>query len=200
MAQATDANWTVRADTGNERTCESRADAERIAAEMEQLGVEVDLIPPGGDVANGLNEPETATTTEVVSAEEAAERLPERNMSDDPLEWIPAPFVDTIDGEVTLNRKGFEVLGHYYEIAVESDIIVPPEETDFQFCRAKATATTPDGVSYEAHGSAHVDRGDEHTLLLELADTRACKRAMSAATGVGAIAVEELKNDIDGGD
>lgn len=55
------------------------------------------------------------------------------------------------------------------------------------------TATTADGRTCEAYGSAHVDRGDDHELLLELADTRARKRALSIATGVGAVAVAELR-------
>ena len=183
-------DWIVRADNGQERHCGSRSEAQRIKQDMGELGVEVEIIPPPT---------ETATAPEVIDAEEAAERLPDRNMTDDPLDWIPAPFVDEIDGTATLNRKGFEVLCHHYDISVQSEIIVPPEETDFEFCRAKATATTPDGVAYEAHGSAHIDRDDDPTLLLELADTRACKRAASAATGVGAVAVEELKNDVEGG-
>ena len=38
---------------------------------------------------------------------------------------------------------------------------------------------------------------DDPELLLEMADTRARKRALSIATGVGAVAVAELKNEVD---
>jgi len=43
------------------------------------------------------------------------------------------------------------------------------------------------------------DCGDDHYLLLEMAGTRARKRALSVATGAGAVAVEELTNEPEGG-
>lgn len=82
-------------------------------------------------------------------------------------------------------------------IDVYADLEVAPEETDHTYCRVKAMAETEDGRHCEAYGSAHVDRGDDPELLLEMADTRARKRALSIATGVGAVAVEELKNEVD---
>jgi len=54
------------------------------------------------------------------------------------------------------------------------------------------------GRQVEAFGSAHVDRGDDHFLLLEMADTRARKRALSIITGAGAVAVDELQNEPEG--
>lgn len=108
-------------------------------------------------------------------------------------------FVDEIDDSPAINRKGFEVLSHFYKIDVHADIHVPPEDTGFEFARVKATATRPDGRECEAFGTAHVDRGDgdDPTLLLEMAETRAKKRALSIATGVGACAVEELRNEVE---
>jgi hypothetical protein len=89
------------------------------------------------------------------------------------------------------------VLAHFYDIGVSADLEVAPEDTDHTYCRVKATATLPDGRACESYGSAHVDRGDDATLLLEMADTRARKRALSIASGAGAVAVEELKNEVD---
>jgi hypothetical protein len=60
----------------------------------------------------------------------------------------------------------------------------------------RATVEDDDGKRYQNHGSASIDRGDDATLLLELATTRARKRALAGATGVGLIAVEELKNEL----
>jgi hypothetical protein len=60
----------------------------------------------------------------------------------------------------------------------------------------KAEATDDDGDTYTAYGSASTDRGDDSYLLVEMADTRAYKRAVSRATGVGMVAVEELQNDL----
>jgi hypothetical protein len=57
-------------------------------------------------------------------------------------------------------------------------------------------ATLPNGREVAAYGSAHVERGDDVELLTEMADTRARKRALSIATGMGAVAVEELKNEV----
>jgi hypothetical protein len=106
--------------------------------------------------------------------------------------------VDTIDGSPAINRKGFEVLSHFYEVDVSADLQVTPEDTGHEYARVKATAEI-DGRTVEAFGSAHVDRGDDSYLLLEMADTRARKRALSIATGAGAVAVEELKNEPEGG-
>jgi hypothetical protein len=86
-------------------------------------------------------------------------------------------------------------LSHFYDISTSADLEVAPEDTGHEYCRVKATATMPDGRTCEAYGSAHVDRDDDATLLLEMADTRARKRALSIATGVGAVAVSELKSE-----
>lgn len=126
----------------------------------------------------------------------AADKLPDRDLTDDPFEWMPGHYVDQIDGSPSINRQGYAVLSQFYDINVVSDVVVGPEDTDFTFCRCEATAYDAEGQEYRAHGSAHVDRGDDATLLLEMADTRATKRVLALATGVGAVAVEELKNSL----
>jgi hypothetical protein len=190
--------WTVvDNDSGNERTFESRSDAENARDTVADLGGDPELIPPGED------DTETATT-EVVDPDpnaatptaDMAADLPDRSVADDPLTWMPGDFVDEIDGTPAVNRKGFEVLSHFYDISVHADLEAKPEDHDFEYCRVKAVATTPDGRECEAYGSAHVDRGDDPELLLEMAGTRARKRALSIATGVGAVAVAELKNEL----
>ncbi len=106
---------------------------------------------------------------------------------------MPGDFIDYIDGSPAINKKGYAVLAHHYNISVATQLRVSPTETGFEYAEAHAVASTEDGRTYEAHGSAHVDRGDDKTLLVEMADTRAAKRALSLATGVGMVAVEELK-------
>lgn len=178
--------WVVRdPDRDNERAFDARSDAEKALDELADLGIEAELIPPGSD------------PPEVVEADDY--NLPERSIAEDPLAWVPGEFVDTIDGSQAINRKGFEVLAHFYGIDVFSDLEVPPEETDHTYCRVKARAVTAEGRECEAYGSAHVERGDDMELLLEMADTRARKRALSIATGVGAVAVEELKGQVENG-
>lgn len=188
----------------NVKPADSKADAEDKAQTAREFGSDnVSVVPPGeplpggdpepdgGEVEVVAPDPEPQTTT----ADAAQPDLPERNVGDDPLTWMPGDFVDEIDGSQAINRKGFEVLAHFYDVDVQSDLEVPPEDTDHEYCRVKATATTADGRVCEAYGSAHVDRGDDKTLLLEMAGTRARKRALSIATGVGAVAVEELRNE-----
>jgi hypothetical protein len=233
----TEPQWVVHdPDSGNERTVGSRAEAEETAAEMNDLGMDVDIIPPGStddhDAGPGMEascqecgepvdvreaksgprgmpiHPECYDGAEVVEAEAVPDEefegstdmadLPERSVGDDPLKWMPSEFIDTIDSSVAINRKGFEVLAWYYDIDVFADLEVAPEETDHEYCRVKARAVSKEsGREVEAYGSAHIDRGDDAHLLLEMADTRARKRALSIATGVGMVAVEELKNEVD---
>jgi len=123
--------------------------------------------------------------------------LPDKpSVDEDPLTWMPNDFTDQIDGTVAINRKGYEVMAHHYGIGTNTRCVVGPEETDFEFCRCRCIAETKDGTQYTAHGSAHVKRGDDAELLVEMADTRARKRAIAQATGVGMVAVEELKNTL----
>lgn len=206
--------WDLTND--NQRTADSRSDAEDMIGTLEDLAdgdAETELFKPGDAVPqvsadeylNGDTDepadpepaPDTNHEPEVLSPEEveqAADELPERNVGQDPLKWLPGEFVDTIDGSPAINRKGFEVLGHFYDVAVSADLQVAPEDTDHKYARVKATAEI-DGRTVEAFGSAHVDRGDDSYLLLEMAGTRARKRALSIATGAGAVAVAELKNE-----
>lgn len=219
--------WTVYdPDRDNAKHFDSRPEAEkRLEKAREDLDIDAELYPPG-ELPDGVEAPNETTTdggseppvaepaepdeAESVEGEiidhspsagedhDAEYELAERSVAEDPLDWVPGDFIDEIDGSLAINRKGFEVLSHFYGIDVRTEIEVPPEETGHEFCRATATAVTADGRECEAHGSAHVDRGDDHVLLLEMADTRARKRALSIATGVGAVAVSELKNEVTG--
>jgi len=190
---------------GNHKPANSKSDAEDMAETAREFGSDnVEILDPADGMSDGRPEPdggnaevvEAQPKAEVVDADDIqrqAADLPERDVGTDPLTWMPGEFVDDIDGSQAINRKGFEVLAHFYDVGVESDLEVPPEDTEHEYCRVKATATI-DGRTVESYGSAHVDRGDDATLLLEMADTRARKRALSIATGAGAVAVEELKN------
>jgi hypothetical protein len=116
------------------------------------------------------------------------------SVDEDPLVWMPDEFTDTIDGTVSINRKGMEVLAHHYDIECSTDVCEPlttPDRVVF-----KATAIDAEGDTYSAFGSACEARGDDAGLLIEMADTRAYKRAISRATGVGMVAVEELQNEL----
>lgn len=194
--------WAVRdRDRGKRREFDSRARAETAMRDLEDLGLNVELVPPGESV-DGSEQTELPTARDADDVEQSSGDvdpgeydLDGRTVAVDPMTWIPDEFVDWIDGTPAINRKGFEVLGHFYDVDVETEVQVGPADTDFEYCQVKATATTAGGRRCEALGSAHVDRGDDPKLLLEYADTRARKRALSIATGVGAVAVEELKTE-----
>jgi len=160
----------------------------------------------GGKAETHSVETVQSEDTEVVSDEEITdttkeverERLPDEQpgVDTDPMDWVPSDFVDRIDDTPAINRKGYDVLAHHYDISVTTEVLVSPSENGYEYAEVVATAITDDGVEYTAHGSAHVDRGDDSFLLLEMADTRAAKRATARATGVGLVAVSELKNEL----
>ena len=135
------------------------------------------------------------TTDSVEAVRESRGELPDRQLTDDPIEWLQqgdGELTTSIKGTTVITKKGFRVLQHKYDISTSSEVVVGPEETDHTFCRVKARAEMPDGRYAEAHASAHTDRGDDHFLLVSMADTRAKSRALSDITGVGAVAIEEM--------
>lgn len=142
---------------------------------------------------------DTTATKEATPVTDESADLPDRELTDDPIEWLKQgsdEFVTTIKGTPVITKKGFRVLQHKYDISTGSEIIIGPEETDHEFARAKAWAEMPDGRRAEAHASAHTDRGDDHFLLTSMADTRAKSRALSDVTGVGVIAAQEYAEDM----
>jgi len=200
-------DWVLRDDAnGNRRTFDTRADAEDARADLLALGAtpeDMEIVPPSETDGSGAVEPEVVDDEQADAQpvetpdDNTPDTLGERSVADDPIAWMPGEFVDQIDGTEAINRKGFEVLAHFYDVSVTADLQTAPEETDHEFCRVKATAETADGRTVEAFGSAHIDRGDDPWLLVEMAGTRARKRAISVATGAGAVAVSELKNELD---
>lgn len=221
--------WDLTND--NQRTADSRSDAEDMIDTLEDLAdedetIDTETFPPGEGVPQVTAEayqrddfdtetddtdaqpaevvdeadpaPDTDHAPEALSPEEIerhAADLDDRDVGQDPLKWMPGEFVDTIDGSQAINRKGFEVLRFFYGIDLEMDMEIDPEDNDMTHCRFTCVATDRDGNEIEAWGTSHVDRGDDPWLLVEMAATRARKRAISIATGAGAVAVAELKNE-----
>jgi hypothetical protein len=199
-------------ENDNVRAFDKRSDAEDARDDMADFGIDVEMFPPGespADEASADGGTEWQPGDDGTPAAAAADPTPEPqpnpvekvpddpNLTDDPFAWMPGDFVDSIDGTPTINRRGYAALGRKFGISAPAvSVQVGPEETDHQYCRVKATVEDADGRTYQNHGSASVDRGDDATLLLELATTRARKRALAGATGVGLIAVEELKNEL----
>lgn len=195
--------FTVRTSCGTSNTFDTRSEAEdgkhthaSLCEECSMGEITIETPDGGSDVeVSGGVEVEDASDS---APAQAATGLPDNQpgVDTDPLDWVPGDFVDTIDGTQVINRKGYDVIAHHYGISVTTSVLVSPSESGFEYAEVRAVAETSDGVEYTAHGSAHVDRGDDSYLLLEMADTRAAKRATARATGVGMVAVEELQNDL----
>jgi len=142
---------------------------------------------------------ESSAEPDVVDSETLPEEPPERNLSDDPVQWFGniGEFTYSKNGTTAINKKGLRVLQYWYDIGnPDSEVVVGPEDTDHTFARVRAEAEMPDGRTAVAHGSAHVDRGDDPWLLTEMADTRAKSRVILDITGMGAVAISELENEL----
>jgi hypothetical protein len=187
--------WVLDADNGETREFDQRAEAERTKADLEDLGLTVELthetqaepVSDGGEVAV----PDQADG-------EATDLLASPDVSEDPLSWMPSHFIDHIEGIPAINRKGYAVLAEHYDISVTAEPLTIPSESDWEYAEFRAVATTPDGREYSGFGSAHIDRGDDKVLLGEMAETRAVKRATANATGVGMTAVSEMRSATEG--
>jgi len=201
-------DWIVRdVDTGDEWHKDSRQECEQAVDEFGSVR-DLEIIPPDSEASNGTEETADANTTEVVETTpdggQATQTQPVDDydlpddgpsVDEDPLVWMPDEFTEMVDGTVTITRKGFEVLAHHYNMSGGTEMVVSPVETDMEYTVHKATVTDADGDEYTAFGEAHAgDNGVEN--IVRMSDTRAYKRAVSRATGVGTIAIEELQNEL----
>lgn len=191
--------WLIEADNGQTREEDTRSEAEQVKQEMEDdfgLDVSISKKPASdGGTADVVENDGEAT----VDATPTAGDIPQStDVAEDPVSWMPEHFVDTIEGVPAINRKGYAVLAEHYDISVTSEAVTYPSRSDFEYAEFEATAVTEDGREYSGFGSAHVERGDDKTLLGEPAETRAVKRSLAIATGVGMTAIEEMKGSLGG--
>jgi hypothetical protein len=190
----------VIADNGNSRTVESRAEAEDVKEDMEGLGMEVTIEAPDSKADGG--KAETHTVEHIESPDNAQREATDYDLPDegprvdeDPLVWMPDEFTDTVDGTTAINRKGFEMIAHHYGIECETEMIVSPIESEYEVVIHKATAVDADGNTHVAYGEAHSSDVPQD-VMVRMSDTRAHKRAISRASGVGMVAVEELQSEL----
>jgi hypothetical protein len=180
---------------------ESKSAAEEKKNTAVSLGVDpgkIEIIPPdsGGAKTDG-GSAEVVETPEVVESTQPTDELPDTgpSITEDPLSWMPSEFTKRVDGTVTITRKGYEVLAHHYDIRGGTEMVVSPVDTDMDYAVHKATVTDADGDEYTAYGEAHADDNGVENIV-RMSDTRAYKRAVSRATGVGTIAIEEIQNEL----
>jgi hypothetical protein len=187
--------------SGNTRHFDSRAEAEEAKQDLESIAegpLTIEQVTETDDTAEKVAEADP-TNAEVVEATQTASEVPENpSVADDPVDWMPSHFIDHIQGVPTVNRKGYAVIASQYNVSVEAVAKVRASETNFEYAEFAATAITEDGQRYTGFGSAHINRqdGDDPYLLNELAETRAMKRAVAWATGVGMTAASEMQNEL----
>jgi hypothetical protein len=188
----------VVAENGTSRRVESRAEAEDVKSDMEQLGLEVTIeADTEAETDGGGVEAEVVDMTEDTQPDTDEYDLPDEGPSvdEDPLVWMPDEFTDVVDGTTAINRKGFEVIAHHYGIECETEMITSPIESDYEVVIHKATAVDSDGNTHVAYGEAHSSDVPKD-VMVRMSDTRAHKRAISRASGVGMVAVEELQSEL----
>jgi hypothetical protein len=192
---------------GTEKTFDTRSEAQEKKQDMIALGMDADdlKIVATNKADDSAKADGGQPATQAAPVEDTEVPVKESDIPDeppaidqDPVSWLPEHFVDTIQGVPTVNRKGYAVIASKYEVAVTSNAVTLPSETDFEYAEFEATAVTKDGREYSGFGSAHIDRqdGDDPHLLAELAETRAMKRATAWATGVGMTAASEMMNNL----
>ena len=140
-------------------------------------------------------QPIPTDNTDTVETTEAIDKLGE-SLEDDPLNILPGHMQDDIQGTPAINKRGYAMIAERYGIEVTTSIESYPWDNDEGRCVAKAVAITEDGQRYTGHATACKSDGDMPEQIVELADTRAMKRAVSWASGLGIVAYEELKNSL----
>lgn len=200
-----DAGWIVRASNGNEREADSRSEAESIKEEVESLGMSAEILSPDASDPGPHGDAGSVEVVKHVDAEpvddlEAASdgQLPARSMEEDPLSILPGYMITEVKGTPTLNKRGISVLAYHYGVeVVDQEIVVSPQESDWEYAIVRTTVESEDGRTFLGTGTAHVDRDDEREVLLELAETRSYKRAVSFATGTGIVSYQEMVGDLE---
>jgi len=193
---------------GNEREFDTKSEAEEQKQDLLALGADSqDLEIIHRDESNGPDDSgDVNTQAENKPASDGGQApvveadVPEEPpaVDENPTDWLPSHFVDTIQGVPTVNRMGYAVIASQYGVEVTAEPVTLPSETEHEYAEFRAVAITEDGREYSGFGSAHVDRqdGDDPHLLAELAETRAMKRACAWSTGVGMTAASEMMNEL----
>ncbi len=196
---------TVRTECGTTRKFSSRRDAEEGKRTHRSLCEEC-----GEEDVHLTVEPEQSTLESVsdggrVPEAESGASLPAEmpdTVQTDPLDVVPEYMITEVEGQPTINKRGYAVIAHHFDVVVHSEAITPAGETDHEYAEFKATAWNrgddPE-QGYTGHGTARAseDRRGIENNLNEMAETRAMKRAVAWASGVGLLAWEEMVEYLD---
>lgn len=149
--------------------------------------------------ADGGTKPQpTETTVEKMGdAVDAIDEIQDSGIDTDPLTVLPGFMTDTIQGAEAVNKRGYAMIAHQYDIEVSVDMLQSPWDNEEGRVVCKAVATTDGGKDYAAYGTACEGDGDDASNLIELADTRAQKRAVQWASGFGIVSYQELTGQLE---
>jgi hypothetical protein len=204
----------INHDTEKTFVEDSRSDAD----DRKTAGItEFDFAPEDIEIAQGAYDSYADATgakadggsTEVVEATDAdgADSVPEppdadpldqlgESLGTDPLSILPGHMVDSIQGQPAVNKRGYAMIAERYGIETSATIVELPWENGEGRCVASATATTEDGKEYSGWATACSKDGDMADQLIELAETRALKRSVAWASGVGIVSYQELSEEL----
>lgn len=198
---------TVTTDCGTAKEFDSRRDAQEAKQTHESLCDECsteDISIAVGSESSTLKR--TSNNGHVPNPDQksggsVAVDVPE-SVQTDPLDIVPEYMISEVDGQPTINKRGYAVIANHFDIAVKAEAITTAGETDHEFAEFKATAWKQgEGPEqgYTGHATARrsEDRRGIENNLNEMAETRAMKRAVAWASGVGLLAWEEMVEYVD---
>jgi len=128
--------------------------------------------------------------TDVLDTQPTGEINPAKEVHD-PLALMPGWMKSEIqhgngDTGMDLNKKGTQVIADSQGYEVNAECEISARESEWEYCRYRATVETPDGRTYNAVGDCHIDEQGKNKWDLErMAETRAKKRAVKWASGGG---------------
>jgi hypothetical protein len=216
-------SWTVRdVERDNVRVVSSHDEAIEKVNDMVTLGAHPDhlkIISPSGEVVNEAHTDESTESIETGNeqtpemaehtedtAESGHEPVPVESDTDlnelgdslatDPLDILPDHMIDHIQGQPAISKRGYAMIAERYDIEVKADVLEYPWENEDSRAVAKALATTDKGKEYSGWGTASAGDGDMSDQLIELAETRALKRAVSWSSGVGIVSYHEMADEL----
>lgn len=195
---------------GNEKEFESVEEAEDKKGDMVSLGVSpehLEIIKNGEESEaqseSEAKEPEVVEEPEEVEPVEPTEDVDDaldqlgEELDTDPLSILPDHMKDDIKGTPAVNKRGYAMIAERYGISTSAEVVEFPWENDENRCVASAKAITEDGKEYSGWASASSEDGDMEDQLIELAETRALKRSVSWASGVGIVSYQELRSELE---
>jgi len=171
----------VDSERGNERPCETRAEAEEKRENLISLGAspdQLEIVPPEEEDQPVPPQEEGPEATKFV----------ENPIVE--LEKVNSDYVNVVKGTKAISKRGFRYLQSKFDISTTSEVVHVFENPKGVVVHARAEL--PDGRFAEAHGEGYAEGDVSGDEFVRYADTRAKNRALSDLTSSGALAEDEL--------